>query len=594
MKRLLNCYLIALLALSVLFPCSASTPPPVPQTYLDLYNSLNNYLGSFNTTLNGLWHGTKYPVAFTGTLTVADANSGPQLVNSGYYFGVQLQLQALKAMGVQAVMVEVGFPMLYAPFFSSQSQYQQFVSFYAQVASDIKAAGLKLVVENNCLLSNDVQAGWVTAPFYATLNWTQYQQARAVTAATIAQTMHPDYMVVLEEPDTEASQSGQTQVNTASGATAMLSQILTSVHQSGVSGMKVGAGVGTWLNGFQQFIQDFVAQPVDFIDMHIYPVNLSFLPNALTIASTAAAAGKPVAMTECWLNKIRDSELNVLPADVMRARNPYSFWAPLDAYYLQTIENLANYTQMAFVAPTGSEYLWAYQDYNLIKNLTPAQVLSQEMQLVAQANQQALYTSTGMSYYSSILPAPDKIPPSTPANLSGISGNPTQASLTWNASTDNVGVAGYYLYRNGIKVLTTAQTSYQDMGLTGSTTYSYFIESFDLGGNVSPPSLPISVTTRDVTPPTTPANVVATALSSQEIQVTWSPSTDDIGVGSYRIFRGTSPTALSQVATTYGTSSSYNNWGLSPSTLYYCAVEAVDTSGNVSKMSKVAAAKTQP
>src|ERR1700730_1293658 len=89
MKRLLNCYLIALLTLSVLFPCSASTPPPVPQTYLDLYNSLNNYLGSFNTTLNGLWHGTKYPVAFTGTLTVADANSGPQLVNSGYYFGVQ-------------------------------------------------------------------------------------------------------------------------------------------------------------------------------------------------------------------------------------------------------------------------------------------------------------------------------------------------------------------------------------------------------------------------------------------------------------------------------------------------------------------------
>ncbi len=227
-------------------------------------------------------------------------------------------------MGVKAIMVEIGFPMLYKPFFSSQSQYQQYVSFYQQVAADVRALGMKLVIENNCLLSNDVQAGWSTAPFYATLSWTEYQAARAQTAAVIAQTMRPDYMVVLEEPDTEAYMAGQTEANTVSGSTGMLRQILSSVEQAGVSGMKVGAGVGSWQNEYLGFVQSFVAQPLDFIDMHIYAVNntgtQNFLANALTIASTAAAAGKPVAMTECWLNKVANNELGVLSADQVRTQ----------------------------------------------------------------------------------------------------------------------------------------------------------------------------------------------------------------------------------------------------------------------------------
>jgi hypothetical protein len=222
-------------------------------------------------------------------------------------------------MGVKAIMVEVGFPMLYRPFFSSQSQYQQLVGFYEQVATSVHALGMKLIVENNCLLSNDVQDGWDTAPFYATLGWAQYQTARAQTAATIAQAMKPDYMVVLEEPDTEATMSGQTNADTVSGSLSMLSGILTSVHQAAVPGMKVGAGVGSWQNDYLSYIQGYVAQPLDFIDMHIYAVNntgtQNFLSNALTIASTAASAGKPVTMSECWMNKVANNDLGVVTPD---------------------------------------------------------------------------------------------------------------------------------------------------------------------------------------------------------------------------------------------------------------------------------------
>jgi fibronectin type 3 domain-containing protein len=584
------------LTLSLLRPCGAVTPPPVPPAFQSLDSSLNGYLTVFNTALSGIWNGSKYPVLFSGTLTSADANAGPSLVASGHFSGVQLELQALQAMGVKAIMVEIGFPMLYEPFFSSESQYQQYVSFYQQVAAAVRALGMQLIIENNCLLSNAVQAGWNTAPFYATLNWTEYQAARAQTAAVIAQTLQPDYLVVLEEPDTEAFMSGQTEANTMSGSTGMLSQILSSVQQTGVSGMKVGAGVGSWQEDYLEFIQSFVTQPLDFIDMHIYVVNntgtQNFLTNALTIASTAAAAGKPLSMTECWLNKEANNQLGLLSVDQINTLNVYSFWAPLDASFLQTMANLANYTKMTFLAPSNSQFYWAYQTYNsTLAGEPPSQVIPEENTLADQAMQQASYTSTALSYYSAIVSPPDTTPPSTPANLAGGSSSSSTVALTWNTSTDNVGVAGYWVLRNGVKIAKTAQPQFQDSGLAGATTYTYVVEAFDLGGNVSPPSLPLDVTTKDAGAPSPPSNPAATTVSCTQISLTWSASTD-INVTSYQVFRGTSPTALSQVGITSSTTTSFSNYSLNPATKYYFGVEAVDNSGNVSAMTPLIWAAT--
>ena len=207
--------------------------PPVPSTFQDLYTELNNYLINFNTTLSTGGSGANYPTLWTGSLKAANGNVGPQLISD--QAGMLLQLQALKAMGAQAVMVQVGFPVLWQPFLTSQGQsYAAFASYYQSVAAAVRQAGMKLVIEDDTLLTNDVQAGWGTAAFYATLDWNSYQQARAQMALTVAQLMQPDYMVVIEEPSLEATNSGQTQANTPTGSAALLSQILTAVSQSGV------------------------------------------------------------------------------------------------------------------------------------------------------------------------------------------------------------------------------------------------------------------------------------------------------------------------------------------------------------------------
>jgi chitodextrinase len=581
-------------ALSVLHPtCKAGTPIPIPSVFQDLYTQMDTDLTSFNPTLGTP---STYPVLYTGTLTTANGNSGPQMLNAEYLTGIQLELQGLKAMGFQAVMIELPFPVLYQPFFTylgNQAEYQQFVNFYTQVAGMIRAEGMKLVIENDSAWPSGIWDGWNVAPYYATLDWTQYQQARAQTAIVVAQSMHPDYLVLMEEPDTEAGNSGQTEVNTVSGATGMVSLMLTSLQQAGITGIQLGAGMGSWDSQYLALTQGLAALPLDFIDMHVYMINNQYLNNAMTIASTAAAAGKPITMTECWLWKVRNSELGVLDYNQISPRNAFSFWEPLDIYFLTTMQKLANYTKMRFLAPFASYEYRAYLTYGSSnENLSPTQITTLENQQAGLAIEQAGFTSTGVYFYRDIVSPADTVAPTSPANLTGFSTATTTATVSWSASTDNVGVAGYYVFRNGVQIAITAETAYQDSGLTTATEYTYDVFAFDLAGNISH-AASVEVTTKDVTPPSTPAHLVTAVVSTKQINLTWSPSTDLESVAGYYVFRGTTPTGLTQVgAASPTTSPSFISYPLTPGTTYYFSVEAVDTSGNISAMSAVVSAAT--
>ena len=92
-------------------------------------------------------------------------------------------------------------------------------------------------------------------------------------------------------------------------------------------------------------------------------------------------------------------------------------------------------------------------------------------------------------------PAADTTPPSVPTNLSGSATSSSTASMNWNASNDNVGVAGYQVLRNNTSVATPSGTSFNDTGLVPDTTYSYSVKAFDSAGNFSAASSSISITT---------------------------------------------------------------------------------------------------
>jgi chitodextrinase len=171
----------------------------------------------------------------------------------------------------------------------------------------------------------------------------------------------------------------------------------------------------------------------------------------------------------------------------------------------------------------------------------------------------------------------DASAPTLPANLSAAVISSSQVNLTWTASTDDVGVSGYRIYRDGSLVGTATGTSYTDTGLSAATTYSYRVAAYDAAGNASAQTGAISVNTGDTTPPSIPAGATATAISSTRIDLSWTASTDNVAVASYRVYRNG---ALA--ATVTGTS--WSDTGLAAGTSYTYTVSAVDGAGNASAL----------
>ena len=191
----------------------------------------------------------------------------------------------------------------------------------------------------------------------------------------------------------------------------------------------------------------------------------------------------------------------------------------------------------------------------------------------------------------------DTTAPSVPGGVLAAAQSSTSIQISWTASTDDVAVAGYRIYRNGsLRDTVTSGTSYTDGGLTPATGYSYQVSAFDTAAtpNVSALSTPAAsaITLGDTTAPSVPAGVTATALSLTGIRIDWSASTDAGGAGlaGYRIYRNGSGSILATV--TSGTT--YTDGGLAPNTSYSYQVRAIDGANppNVSALSTPAASAT--
>lgn len=184
--------------------------------------------------------------------------------------------------------------------------------------------------------------------------------------------------------------------------------------------------------------------------------------------------------------------------------------------------------------------------------------------------------------------------PTAPTNVKATASSYNTVALTWTASTDNVGVTGYTILRDTVPIATVGKvTSYSDATLSANTTYSYQVQAFDAAGNKSAASSKVSVTTpkvADSQPPTKPTGLSATAVSQTQINLTWTPSTDNIGVTSYDIYRATG-TGDPQLVGNSPTAS-FGDSNLTASTTYAYYVVAKDASNNSSPASDTVTAKT--
>lgn len=197
--------------------------------------------------------------------------------------------------------------------------------------------------------------------------------------------------------------------------------------------------------------------------------------------------------------------------------------APIDVIALQdgvgaghaTTAQLATWfsaTKSAITSSRPATQLWADSE-TFNPDFTPMSI----SQLIADLNAVAPYVTKTLSFsydhYDSPLTVPsvydttyrnylssgavESSAPTTPTGLTATSGGITSVNLTWTASTDNIGIAGYRVYRGGalVKVIQGAVTSFTDAGLSPATTYSYKLAAFDAAGNASAQSTTATATT---------------------------------------------------------------------------------------------------
>ena len=184
----------------------------------------------------------------------------------------------------------------------------------------------------------------------------------------------------------------------------------------------------------------------------------------------------------------------------------------------------------------------------------------------------------------------DSEPPTVPSNLVATVRSSSQIDLHWSPSTDNVGVAGYLIYRDGTQIGNVSGTSYQNTGLKPATTYLYRVVAYDDAGNHSPASNEVSATTQpapDTIPPKAPTGLAAATVSPYQISLSWKASTDNVRVVGYRIYRN----GL-EIATT--TAVSFLDAGLMPSTACTYNIAAFDAAGNTSTKSAAVTKSTWP
>jgi predicted secreted protein len=196
-------------------------------------------------------------------------------------------------------------------------------------------------------------------------------------------------------------------------------------------------------------------------------------------------------------------------------------------------------------------------------------------------------TTVNVNVNNVVVVVPDTTAPSIPTNFSASVVSAGQINLVWTASTDAVGVTGYrVLRRNGSgsysTIGTTAMTNYTDTTVSPLSTYTYRVAAYDAASNTSGNATSLTVTTL----PTAPTGLSAAAVSTSQVNVAWTASSE--AISSYELYRNGS-----LVGTITHPTVSYSDTGLAASTNYSYTLKSVTASGTKSVLSNSVSATTQ-
>ena len=271
----------------------------------------------------------------------------------------------------------------------------------------------------------------------------------------------------------------------------------TNATLSGIVNVNVTASDNIGVKSVQLKIDNANSGAAVTVAPYIIAVNTSSLSNGNHILTAVAsdAAGNSTTSAQVAV-KVSNTTTDTTPPTV-------SMTAPVNAATVKgTISVTANASDNVGVASVqfqldGANFgsLDTASPYSVSWNTTTSSNGSHVLRAVAKDAAGNSTTSATVTVTVSN-GTPDTTPPSVPGGLTATAVSSSQISLSWTASTDNVGVTGYNVFRGGTKIGTSPSASYLDGGLTASTSYTYAVSAFDAAGNTSAQSTGASATTQ--------------------------------------------------------------------------------------------------
>ncbi|HXM45318.1 MAG TPA: hypothetical protein VN924_29045 [Bryobacteraceae bacterium] len=369
----------------------AAAPSGVPSAYQSLYQGVQSNMATDYTLVSAQSTGVKYPVNYSVCLTSANDNGGR--TNFTSLIAVDQELDGVQSMGMNAVMVSLGFPIFDQYFWEFIGQtstqaaqtVQNYLSFYESVAKDIHGRKdingnpMRMIIEANPLLTVDNPGGNPDPTgYYQSLSLATYEQRRSANTVTTAKYVQPDYLIVQSEPDTDARDDYRPELNTPATDVAMIQLFANNLNSGNVPGLhttvKIGSGMGAWQANWQEYLGTPGADTgllgitgLDGIDNHVYFLTgqassgmASELDVSTQMIASVNASGKFASIAEFWPHKsliVGESDLDV------DARDNFAFWAALDQKYIPIIFELANQGSLAYLSAFNTGEFYAYEPY---------------------------------------------------------------------------------------------------------------------------------------------------------------------------------------------------------------------------------------
>ncbi len=390
--RILPLVLLTCLALGSLNGTALAQTSNVPAQYQSLYNHLGGVLSAEESKLDTLLSGApKSPITFAAELTPVNCNRGSDLLKGQVLSGTNTFLDRLQELGIQAVKFCIHYPLLTPDF----PQSSDLLAFFQKLMQNLRQRHIKVVIQVNVLFANTPYSS--VSYSYKGLTFDQFKTGMRQQIQTITQQLQPDYLVVLSEPDTAARLTGLKELNDPARALELVQYVFKGLNKGGTL---VGSGSGSWSP--LTFTQEYVTDPdLDFICIHIYPVNPPDLDNVLSMANLAKQNHKRTIIDEAWMHKNDSAAVpeGLAASTEVSKLNVFSFWSPLDQQFLKVVTKLASAGQIELISPYETSDDFAYVDWSAQLDTQSYQELRQRLDKLASDNIQAdTFSQTGLAY----------------------------------------------------------------------------------------------------------------------------------------------------------------------------------------------------